>query len=106
MSQASITPDHDYQRKKPKSQPDWWQKSLAGVVLGYAIALAISGLFAWLGYGGIDAPQKVQFNMWIISPIWLTILSFSFMFPTGVSAIKWLGSANLVAYTLLFIVRF
>ncbi len=30
-------------------RPDWWSKSVAGVVLGFSLAIALSGLFAWSG---------------------------------------------------------
>ncbi len=88
-----------------KIQPDWWSKSIAGCLLGFTFALAVSGVFAWVGPGGIEAPNKVQFNMWIIAPIWMLILSFSYLFKTGVRAISWLVALNLLAYIILFAVK-
>jgi len=84
----------------PKAQrirPDWWSKSLAGGLLGLLLAFALVGLFAWLGPGGINAPDKVQFNMWIISPIWLTLFSLTYLFRSGRDAWAYLGSATLMA---------
>lgn len=82
--------------KPQRIQPDWWSKSIAGGLLGILIAFALVGLFAWTGPGGIDAKDKVQFNMWIITPIWLTIFSLTYFFHSGWQAWKWLGSAVVI----------
>lgn len=91
--------------KQDKLQLDWWTKSLAGLILGFTLALGLVGLFAWFGPGGIDADTKVQFNMWLITPIWLLILSFSFMFKTGLRAIGYLGLFNVLTYIVLYTFR-
>ncbi|AUJ71873.1 MULTISPECIES: hypothetical protein [Pseudoalteromonas] len=95
-----------------KIQPDWWGKTLAGVILGLALSFGIVGLFAWVGSDGLmetltPARQswRTQFSMWMISPIWLLILSFVFMFKNSKQAVLWLGGANLVVYVILFVVR-
>lgn len=86
-------------------RPDWWSKTLAGGVLGATLALALAGLFAWLGPGGIDAREKAQFVMWSIAPLWMIVFSTVYLFRTGLRALLWLGGANLAAYGLLFYVR-
>jgi len=91
--------------EQDKLQPDWWTKSLAGLILGFTLALGLVGLFAWFGPGGIDADTKVQFNMWLITPIWLLILSFSFLFKTGLRAIGYLGLFNILTYIALYTFR-
>ena len=91
--------------EQDKLQPDWWTKSLAGLILGFTLALGLVGLFAWFGPGGIDADTKVQFNMWLITPIWLLILSFSFMFKTGLRAIGYLSLFNILTYIVLYTFR-
>ena len=67
----------------PKDQQltsrNWFGKASAGLVLGYGLALALSGLFAWFGPEGYGGPVKVQFNMWMMSPIWALVLSFCFL---------------------------
>jgi hypothetical protein len=84
--------------RNQKIQPHWWSKVIIALVLGLSLAYALIGIFAWQGPGGIDAPVKVQFNMWMLCLLWLMILSFSFMFKTRWSALCYLGGANLVAY--------
>lgn len=81
---------------------DWFGKASAGVILGFGLALAISGLFAWFGPGGLgESGGKVQLNMWLMSPIWMAVVSFCFLFRDAARAWLWLGGANLVAFGLL-----
>ncbi len=86
-----------------KIQPHWWSKTFAGIILGLSLSYALVFLFAWYGHGGIDAPVKVQFNMWLISPIWLLILSFTYLFKTGLKAMSYLLLANILAYGVFFL---
>ena len=80
----------------------WLGKTVAGLVLGFAIGLAVSGLFAWFGPGGLmGGPGKTQFNMWLIAPVWSLVLSFVFLFPSSRSAWTWLGGATLVLIVVL-----
>lgn len=84
----------------------WFGKSMAGLVLGAGLSLALSGWFAWLGPGGIDAGAgKIQFNMWLIAPLWCGVLSFVFLFRDSLRAWLWLGAANIVAFGVLWLVR-
>ncbi|MFK4752900.1 hypothetical protein [Oceanobacter antarcticus] len=85
---------------------DWWSKSLSGVVAGFLLALGISGLFAWLGPGGIAAANKVQFNMWLIVLVWLPILTTVYLFRSGARAWLILGGLALVSHVALYCVRY
>jgi hypothetical protein len=86
-------------------RPDWWSKTFAGAVLGAALALALAGLFAWAGPGGINAREKAQFVMWIMAPLWMAVFSTVYLFRSGRRAVLWLGGANVVAFSLLFYIR-
>lgn len=86
-------------------KPDWWSKTFAGAFLGGTLALALAGLFAWIGPGGIAAPEKAQFVMWMMAPAWMVVFSTAYLFRTGLRAMLWLGGANVAAYGLLFYVR-
>ncbi|WP_426339502.1 hypothetical protein ACN9MZ_24795 [Pseudoduganella sp. S-14] len=86
-------------------RPDWWSKTFAGAVLGATLALALAGLFAWAGPGGIHAREKAQFVMWIMAPLWMAVFSTVYLFRSGLRAVLWLGGANVAAYSLLFYVR-
>ncbi|WP_133405684.1 hypothetical protein [Parashewanella tropica] len=89
--------------KKNKIKPDVLSKTLAGLVFGYLIALALVGLFAWHGYQGISGEHKVQFNMWMITPIWMLTFSFSYLFQSGKKAILTLFSVSVVLHFILYI---
>ena len=86
-------------------QPDWWSKSLAGVVPGLALAFALSGLIAWLAPGGIAAPDMAQFAMWIVAPIWMTLFACVYLFRSGLRAWLWLGGAAALAHAALLLLR-
>lgn len=86
-------------------QRDWVSKTSAGAILGFSLAIALAGLFAWLSPGGLATPNKFQLVMWLIAPIWLTTLSLCFFFSSGIRAWLWLGGVNLLAYAGLFACR-
>jgi len=88
-----------------KTRYDWFGKGSAGVLCGLGLAVAVSGLFAWLGPGGLYAPNKFQLNMWLMSPIWLGVISFCFLFRSGLRAWLWLGGANALAFVGLYACR-
>lgn len=79
-----------------------WSKTLAGTLLGFALALAVSALFARYTPGGPAAPNKFQFVMWLISLVWLPILGGVYLFRDARQAWRWLGGANLLAYAAYF----
>ncbi|HVH33614.1 MAG TPA: hypothetical protein VM847_05830 [Tahibacter sp.] len=84
----------------------WFGKTCAGAVLGFGLALAVSGLFAWLGPGGVDAGSgKIQFTMWLMAPVWTAVLSFVFLFRDSLRAWIWLGAANVAAFGLLWLAQ-
>ncbi|WP_115719331.1 hypothetical protein [Gallaecimonas mangrovi] len=80
----------------------WLSKSLAGVVLGFLLALGLGSLFAIAGPGGLEAANKVQFVMWLVAPLWMLALSLVFLFKSGLRAWLWLGLANALVYGLLW----
>ena len=92
-------------QEKPKIQPHWWSKSLAGIFPALTLSYGLVALFAWYGPGGIDDSNKVQVNMWLITPIWLTMFSLVYLFSTGRKAWIWLVSANILVFSLFALLR-
>lgn len=75
---------------------DWLAKSLAGTLLGLALGLAVGGLC--MRYGDGAPPLKAQLAMWLVAPVWMAVLSFVFLFRSGLRAWLWLLAANALAY--------
>lgn len=86
-------------------QPDWLLKTSAGLICGPLLAFLFVAFFAWYGPGGIDAKDKVQFNMWIITPIWFSILSTVYLFRDGKRAWIGLGVPALLLLCLFLLLR-
>ncbi len=80
----------------------WFGKTMAGTVLGYTLALALSGVIALLTPGGLGGEGKIQFVMWTIAPVWAGVLGFVFLFRDSLRAWLWLGAANAVAWAALW----
>lgn len=85
------------------SSRDWFGKGSAGLLLGLALALLSSAMFAHLSPGGLSpSSAKAQLNMWLVSPIWCGIFSFCFLFHSTRRAWTVLGTATLLASALLY----
>lgn len=73
---------------------DWCAKTLAGTVLGFALALIASGLFSTLAKD-IPAGIRAQLAMWMVVPIWVAVLGGVYAFASGLRAWCWLGAVTL-----------
>jgi hypothetical protein len=86
-------------------RPDAWGKASTGAILGLGLALA--GLYAYLGPGGIDAPTGRYSLMRLLEPfVWIAVFGLCFLFRSARAAWAWLGAANLIAFAALFACRF
>ena len=81
---------------KPISR-DWISKTIAGLFLGFLLALNCSRAFFVLNTG-IAVSAKTQLAMWIVVPVWLAVLSGVYFFQSGRQAWSWLMSVNAVLY--------
>lgn len=90
--------------QSPLTSRDWLGKASAGLVLGFLLALGLSGMLAW-SIGVVDTffSTKGQLVMWSISPIWCGILSFCFLFRSGLRAWTVLGAATLLVWGALYL---
>ncbi len=90
-------------RCKGLDKQPWLGKAAAGLVLGFGLALAISGLYSHLSPGPVVGDSaKIQLTMWSVPPVWILVMSFCFLFHTSKRAWLCLGLANACAFGLLF----
>lgn len=78
---------------------------MAGLLLGYGLSLALSGLFALLTPGGLGGEGKIQVVMWTIAPAWAAVLGLVYLFRDSRSAWRWLGVAMALAWALLWLLK-
>jgi hypothetical protein len=92
---------------RPRLQSRHWiGRTSAGLVPGYMLAVALSGVIAGLTPEGLDGGSgKIQFTMWVVAPLWATVLGFVHLFRDGLRAWSWLGAANVAALLLLSVVK-
>ncbi|MFC0205828.1 hypothetical protein [Novosphingobium soli] len=89
--------------KTELSSRDWFGKASAGLVLGFALALGLSGLLAWaIGVTDTFFSTKGQLTMWSISPTWCIVLSLCFLFRSGLRAWTVLGLATAAVWIALY----
>ncbi|WP_404478981.1 hypothetical protein [Novosphingobium sp. BL-52-GroH] len=82
---------------------DWLGKASAGLILGFLLALGISGLLAWwIGVSDSYFSTKGQLAMWSMSPVWCLVLSLCFLFRSGLRAWGVLGLASAGVWTALY----
>lgn len=92
-------------RSKPVPiQRDWVSKTLAGALLGLALALGASGVFSQLN-AGMPLPVRGQLAMWMVAPVWLGTLGCVYFFQSGLRAWLWLAGANLLIHGALLVLR-
>lgn len=84
---------------------DWFGKASAGLILGLAIALGVSGLLsAAMGLKDTYFSLQGQFTMWMMAPVWCLILSFCFLFRSGTRAWIVLGATTGAIWFVLFLI--
>lgn len=108
LTQSALPPEAQFNTARAPKQvwhKHWWRKTFAGAVLGLSLAFALSGLFAWLGPGGLQAPDKAQFVMWLITPLWMLMFSLVYLFANGNRALTVFAIANVLAWLALSYVR-
>jgi hypothetical protein len=83
---------------------DWLAKTLAGVLLGFTLAVGCSGLLNWL-VADLPLSGRGQLIMWMIAPVWMGALAGVYFFRSGVRAWGWLAAANLLVFGILALCR-
>ncbi|GAB2181922.1 hypothetical protein DLREEDagrD3_21450 [Denitratisoma sp. agr-D3] len=83
---------------------DWWSKTLAGLLLGFLLAVGCAGIFNWLA-ADMALGVRGQLAMWLLAPVWLGVLAGVYFFRSGWRAWGWLGAANLLVFGFLAAIR-
>lgn len=90
---------------KPRAiSPDWLSKTLAGLLLGFTLAIGCAGLFDGLA-GGMPITVRGQLVMWLTAPVWMGVLSGVYFFRSGKRAWALLGGVNLLVFGLLLAIN-
>lgn len=82
---------------------DWLSFSLAAALPGFVLAMALSGVFQYLG--DPLANDKSQVTMWIVPPLWMAAAGVAFGFRTPRAAWGWLSLATVVACAMVAALR-
>jgi hypothetical protein len=90
--------------KHSASASDWLAKSLAGLLLGFALAVGCGGLLSWAA-SDLALTVRAQLAMWLTAPVWLGVLGGVYFFRSGKRAWAWLSGANLLVFGLLTVSR-
>lgn len=90
--------------KLPPMRRDWLSKTLAGVLLGFTLAMLCSGVFDALA-AGMGTSIRGQIAMWMVPPISLAVLGGCYLFASGKRTWLWLSAANVLALGLLTAAR-
>ncbi|HWJ70556.1 MAG TPA: hypothetical protein VNS79_10970 [Sphingobium sp.] len=84
---------------------DWFGKASAGTLLGFVLALGLSGLLMHaLGESETFLSPRGQLSMWSMALTWPGILSFCFLFRSGARAWGWLTLASLLVWAPLLLI--
>ncbi len=91
--------------KAPRlSSQHWAGKASAGLILGFCLSLGLSGFLGLFVFGGVGQFSIAhQLTMWFMAPTLVVLLSTCFLFQSGLRAWCWLGAANVVVWSILFL---
>lgn len=80
-----------------------WARALAGLLAGFFVAAAATGLITWLPPGpwqSVIVPGMVAFI-----PLWMLAALWAFAFRTALRAWLWLGASAASGFALLWLLR-
>ena len=108
MSAEALDEGNDASREESSgvaSARHLYFKGVAGLLLGFPLSLWISWLLMYTGLGPAFAPARDQVAMWLVVPLWCTVLCASFLASTRLRCVVWLLAANALAAGLWWVMR-
>jgi hypothetical protein len=85
---------------KPKISGHWVGKTTAGVVCGFLLGLALSGLMVRLIPGSSGDAAKAETAMLFVPLVWTAVFAAAYLFRTGLRAWLSLGTLSALAFVL------
>jgi hypothetical protein len=70
---------------------------LLALVLGYPLAIAVSGVLQRLMQALDAGPVVGQLTMWVVYPLWIGVIAVIFLLPSKRACWFWLVLANALA---------
>lgn len=80
-----------------------WSRALAGVLPGFFLAAALTGLVAWCAPGPWQSALVPSLIVFV--PAWMLLLGGAFLFADGRRAWGWLSAAAALAFALLWALK-
>ena len=80
-----------------------WGKTLAAIFLAFPAAIAITGLLALLGPG--DLSSRTLPILLLFFPLWVTVISLTFLARNGWRAAGWLGLICLLGFGAIHLIK-
>lgn len=78
-------------------------KTLAGIVLGLPLSMAVVSLAIWVWPGSSESVVIPMLTLFF--PLWIGVMAATFLFRSGARAWAWLAVANLGAFAALFLAK-
>ncbi|AAV90253.1 hypothetical protein ZMO1_ZMO1629 [Zymomonas mobilis subsp. mobilis ZM4 = ATCC 31821] len=89
-----------------RQDKDWLFKFLAAFFLGIPLLLGVMGLVGlWCHNDGNPRAISSQLMMWMLSPLWITLLGLSGFFRSSRQAWGILGGLSLFVWAVFFLLR-
>ncbi len=90
---------------KRKIEGHWIGKTSAGIVCGFVLALAASGLLVRVGPGSSADAAKAETAMLVVPLVWTAAFSAAYVFRTGLRAWLWLGAVSVATLVVFEVLR-
>ncbi|MFB9241839.1 hypothetical protein IV454_19370 [Massilia antarctica] len=70
---------------------------VVALILGYPLAIALSGVLHRLMQSLDAGPVAGQLTMWVVYPLWVSVIALIFLLPSKRACWTWLALANALA---------
>ncbi|MBO9678666.1 MAG: hypothetical protein J7556_10540 [Acidovorax sp.] len=91
------------ERNARKATPplDLLHHGLAGALLGFPLAVWLSGALVYHAVDAAHDSATYQVTMWVVPPLWAAVIGLAFLAPSKRACWAWLLAGNALAYGVL-----